>query len=75
MGLWGPLAMASLYQAFFGVFRKLGEDVKIPETSEILRSWALPFLAEALEKAEGEREAERVFEFVENLKRKQDQKK
>jgi hypothetical protein len=50
------------------------DAVKIPKRSELLKGWALPFMASALKAEEEEAEALALFNAVKNLKAKQEAK-
>lgn len=77
MGVWLPLALADLAALMFASIRMWAakpDEVKVPRRSEMLKGWALPFMASALEAEEKEQEALALFAAVKNLKAKQEAK-
>lgn len=77
MGVWLPLALADIAALMFALIRMWAakpDAVKVPRRSELLKGWALPFTASALEAAESEQEALALFNAVKNLKAKKDAK-
>jgi hypothetical protein len=77
MGVWLPLALADIASLMFAVIRMWAakpDAVKIPKRSELLKGWALPFMASALKAEEEEAEALALFNAVKNLKAKQEAK-
>jgi hypothetical protein len=77
MGVWLPLALADLATLMFASIRMWAakpDAVKVPRRSELLKGWALPFMALALEAEEKEQEALALFTAVKNLKAKQEAK-
>ena len=64
LGLWLPLAMASLVQCIVGLF---GHP---PKTSEILARWMLPHLAAAIKREEDAAQAEGLGRWVEDIERR-----
>lgn len=51
------------------------DEVKVPKRSELLKGWALPFTASALQAEEEEAAALALFNSVKNLQAKQEAKK
>ena len=77
MGVWLPLALSDIASLMFWVVRMWAakpDAVKIPKRSELLKGWALPFMASALKAEEEEAEALALFNAVKNLKAKQEAK-
>ena len=77
MGVWLPLALDDIAALMFAVIREWAakpDAVKIPKRSELLKGWALPFTASALEAEEKEAEALALFNSVKNLKAKKEAK-
>ena len=73
MGVWLPLALADAVTLMFALVRMWAADpakIKPPRRSELLKSWALPFMGSALAAEEEEQEALALFKAVENLKAK-----
>lgn len=64
LGLWLPLAFATLVQCV------LGFGGTPPERSELLNGWALPELAKAVRRDEEEGKRERLAEWFEGLKKR-----
>ena len=64
LGLWLPLAMASLVQCIDGLF---GHP---PKKSEILEGWMLPHLAETMRREEEQARAEGLGRWVEDIERR-----
>lgn len=67
LGVWLPLAVASIHQALFLVARLLAsnpEALKIPDRSDLLREYSLPLFAEALAADEREAEARAMLDSV-----------
>ena len=77
MGVWLPLALSDIASLMFAVIRMWAakpDAVKIPKRSELLKGWALPFMASALKAEEEEAEALALFNSVKNLQAKQEAK-
>jgi len=77
MGVWLPLALSDIASLMFAVIRMWAakpDAVKIPKRSELLKGWALPFMASALKAEEEESEALALFNSVKNLQAKQEAK-
>lgn len=67
--MWLPLALADILNLLIVTSRRAAGDtgeIKAPRRSEILKSWALPAMAEAV--AGDEQEAE-AFAMLESVKR------
>lgn len=64
LGLWLPLAMASLVQCIAGLF---GHP---PKKSEILEGWMLPHLAECMKHEEEAAQAEALGRQVEIIEKR-----
>lgn len=64
LGLWLPLAMASLVQSIVGLF---GSP---PKVSEILARWMLPHLSEAIRREEDAARAEGLGRWVEDIEKR-----
>jgi len=62
MGLWLPLAFATLVQCVIGI------GTKPPPRSELLSSWALPELSKAVKRDEDEANAAALGNWIENLR-------
>lgn len=61
LGLWLPLALASLVQCVIGI------GGKPPPRSEILRGWALPELAAAIKKDEDAAQMDALGDWIEQI--------
>ena len=74
-GVWLPLALADLMRMMIVLARRsagdTGEIRDLPETSDVLRRWALPMMAEACHGDEEERKALELLRSVERLSAKQ----
>ena len=64
LGLWLPLALASLVQSVVGLFGKP------PATSELLGSWMLPHLAAAMRREEEAARAGALGDWLDGLERR-----
>ena len=62
MGLWLPLAMATLVQCVIGIL------AKPPARSELLESWALPELSKAVKRDEEEANRDRLTAWFDGMK-------
>lgn len=51
-----------------------GKEIELPMRSETLASWCLPMMASSLKAAEEEAEALKLFNSVQQLAKKQNQK-
>ena len=64
LGLWLPLAMASVVQTIAGLF---GSP---PKASEILAGWMLPHLADAMRREEEKARADGLGRWIEDIERR-----
>lgn len=67
IGVWGPLAAASIYQAMVKLVYLWASNsggLKLPTVGDILEGWCLPMMAEAIRGDEREREALKLFETL-----------
>ena len=64
LGLWLPLAFATLVQCVIGIAQKP------PKRSELLATWALPELSRAVRRDEEAGENERLGEWIEDIERR-----
>ncbi|MCF0120641.1 MAG: hypothetical protein HUJ65_03290 [Oscillospiraceae bacterium] len=72
MGVWLPLAMADIAQLLTVLCHRVCWDSsdltgKIPSRSEMIKSWMLPAMSEALKVSEDEAEAVALYNAVEKL--------
>ena len=70
--MWLPLALADLMRVLVVATRRAGGDtgkIEMIERSDILASWALPVMAEAVKEDEDERRAFALLESVRGLKK------
>ena len=64
LGLWLPLAMASVVQTIAGLF---GSP---PKASEILARWMLPHLSEAMRREEEQARADGLGRWIEDIEKR-----
>lgn len=68
MGVWAPLAMAQIYQVLMFIATAFMKDGgKVPTTAEVLQSFALPAMAEAMRREEGERKARDIISDLRSM--------
>ena len=68
-----PLALADVVATLAAVARRAGGytgEIKMPKRSEILKTWMLPVMSEAIAEDEAEAEAFALLESVKKLKTK-----
>ena len=78
MGVWLPLALADVMNMLIVVSRRASGDtgqIKMLDRSEILRSWMLPAMASAVGEDEQEQAAFELLKSVQNLVKKNEQKR
>lgn len=71
MGVWGPLAAASIYKALVVLIRMFasnGSEMKLPSLGDILNGWALPMMSQAVREDEKSNAAKELFDNVKRLK-------
>ena len=71
MGVWLPLALAGIASLMYKTIQMWAakpDEVKMPKRSELLESWALPFMASALKAGEEELERREKAEKVKAFK-------
>ena len=75
--MWLPIALADVVMMLAATAKRAGGftgEIKLPKRSDILKSWALPLMGEAVAEDEAEAEAFALLESVRRLNSRQEGK-